>query len=129
MGRFLSAAATALTLSFVAYVVGCNSQSTNSVSQPAAKAKVQPGESSPPQKPVAQAMDDSNIAKGLADLSTEDRTIAIKQAVCPVSGEKLGMMGVPVKMDVKGHTVFLCCPSCKDELLGNPDEYLAKLNK
>jgi YHS domain-containing protein len=38
-------------------------------------------------------------------------------------------MGAPVKMEVKGQTVFLCCPGCKDKLLANPDEYLAKLNK
>ena len=74
-------------------------------------------------------MDDADVIKGLASLSAEDRAMAVKQAVCPVSGEKLGAMGAPVKMEVKGQTVFLCCPSCKDKLLGNPDEYLAKLNK
>src|SRR5690349_3646195 len=102
MRRFFLATATALGFSFVAYLVGCSSQSSNSVSQPSANPRVQPSEASPAQKPAAQAMDDSSVAKGLADLSAEDRAIAIKQAVCPVSGENLGTMGAPVKMEVKG---------------------------
>ena len=64
-----------------------------------------------------------------AKLSAEDRKLAEKQGVCPVSGEKLGSMGEPYKVVVKGRTVFLCCEGCKrDDLLANPDKYLAKLS-
>ncbi len=36
-------------------------------------------------------------------------------------------MGTPVKITVKGQTVFLCCPGCEATIKKNPDKYLAKL--
>jgi len=70
------------------------------------------------------------IAANLAKLSTEDRAIAEKQKICPVSGAKLGGdMGVPVKVSVKGRDVFLCCAGCKGEIESDPDKYLAKLSQ
>jgi hypothetical protein len=66
-------------------------------------------------------------APGLAELSVEDRTAAEKQKVCPVTGERLGGMGKPVKITVKGKTVFLCCAGCEDAVRKDPDKYLAKL--
>lgn len=71
----------------------------------------------------AKASDAADLPK----LSPDDRKLADKQGVCPVSGEKLGSMGEPYKVVVKGRTVFLCCEGCKDDLLANPDKYLAKL--
>jgi len=65
----------------------------------------------------------------LAKLSPEDRASAEKQHFCPVTGEMLGTMGAPLKMDVKDQTVWICCEGCEKKLLENPDEYLAKLNK
>ena len=55
--------------------------------------------------------------------------MAEKQQTCPVSGKPLGSMGVPYKVEVKGRTVFLCCPGCEEEIKANPDKYLAKLDK
>jgi len=71
------------------------------------------------------------IAKSLAKLSPEDRAAAEAQKVCPVSGEKLGagLMGAPIKVTVKGQTVFLCCSGCKEDIEKDPDKYLAKLKK
>ena len=63
----------------------------------------------------------------LQKLSAADRTSAEKQHVCPVTGKMLGAMGSPQKVDVRGRTVWICCPGCKEELLNNPDKYLAKL--
>ena len=48
---------------------------------------------------------------------------------CVVSGKKLGDMGAPVIVQVKGREVRLCCPGCKSKLEANPDEYLKKLDK
>ena len=76
--------------------------------------------------------DDGEMAKmeeGLASLSEEDRTSAKAQHVCPVSGEMLGTMGEPEKVDVNGQNVWICCAGCKDKLLESPDEYLAKLKQ
>jgi len=36
-------------------------------------------------------------------------------------------MGAPIKVDVQGHTVFICCPGCKEDLLADADAYLVKL--
>ena len=63
----------------------------------------------------------------LAKLSPEDAASAEKQHVCPVSDEMLGTMGAPIKVDVNGEQVWICCDGCKDTLLASPDEYLAKL--
>lgn len=65
----------------------------------------------------------------LAGLSAEDRAAAEKQHFCPVSGEMLGTMGAPQKIDVNGQQIWICCDGCKDQLLEKPDEYLAKLQK
>lgn len=65
--------------------------------------------------------------KGLAELSADDRAAAEKQRICPVSGDALGSSGKPVKMTVKGKTVFLCCADCKEPFEKDPDKYLAKL--
>lgn len=76
-------------------------------------------------KPAAKAEE----LEGLAELSPEDRALAEKQDICPVTGEKLGSMGKPYKVTVKGQTVFLCCDGCEAKLLKEPDKYLAKLKK
>ena len=65
----------------------------------------------------------------LAKLSPEDAASAEKQHMCPVSGEMLGTMGVPQKVDVNERSVWICCDGCKDQLLNKPDEYLAKLRQ
>jgi hypothetical protein len=41
--------------------------------------------------------------------------------------ERLGGMGVPVKVLVKDQPVFLCCKSCRKEALADPDKTLAKV--
>src|SRR3954451_19896098 len=90
----------------------------------------------PPQQPSAPASPQANgddnaepakIKASLALLSTEDRALAEKQKICPVSGEPLGAMGAPKKISVAGHDVFICCQGCEKELTSEPDKYLAKL--
>jgi YHS domain-containing protein len=68
------------------------------------------------------------MPEGFDKLSETDRAAALAQKVCPVSGEKLGEMGTPYKVTVKGRDVFLCCPSCKEDLLKDPDKYFAILD-
>ena len=45
-----------------------------------------------------------------------------------MTGAELGSMGDPVKVVVKGQTVFLCCSGCEDAIKKDPDKYLAKLS-
>jgi len=76
----------------------------------------------------AAKTDMEKMEEALADFSEEDRKSAMKQHVCPVTGEMLGTMGKPEKVDVNGQLVWVCCDGCKDELLADPEKYLAKLN-
>ncbi|RMF97983.1 MAG: hypothetical protein D6741_09735 [Planctomycetota bacterium] len=41
-----------------------------------------------------------------------DRLKIAVQGVCPVSGQRLGAHGTPVKAQVAGETIFLCCKGC-----------------
>ena len=67
--------------------------------------------------------------EGTATLTAEDRELIAKQKVCPVSGDALGAMGDPVKVVIKGQTVFLCCSGCVEAIQKDPDKYLAKLKQ
>ncbi len=48
-------------------------------------------------------------------MSSEELQIEIQQ-ICPVSGEKLGAHGTPVKVEVgeQGQEVYLCCAACAE---------------
>lgn len=65
--------------------------------------------------------------KNLAKLSPDDQQAAAKQGVCPISGDPLGAMGMPVKIELDGHTVFLCCEDCRADAMKKKDEVLKKL--
>jgi len=73
--------------------------------------------------------DMEKMNESLASFSDDDRASAMQQHFCPVTGEMLGTMGSPGKVDISGQSVWICCDGCKEELLANPDQYLAKLNK
>jgi hypothetical protein len=74
--------------------------------------------------------DDADIRSALAELAPEDRRQAEAQRFCPIKGEnRLGSMGPPVKVVVKGQPVFLCCNGCRTEALADPDGTLDKAAK
>jgi YHS domain-containing protein len=77
---------------------------------------------------AADVASPSDVPAAFADLSVEDRAAALAQKICPVSGGPLGEMGTPIKVDVNGRDVFICCESCQEPLLKDPDKYLAKLD-
>ncbi|NOY40335.1 MAG: efflux RND transporter periplasmic adaptor subunit [Planctomycetes bacterium] len=64
----------------------------------------------------------------IAELPEEDRLLAESQRVCPVADYQLGSMGPPIKVDVNGTPVFICCEGCRESLLDEPVKYLAKLS-
>jgi YHS domain-containing protein len=43
---------------------------------------------------------------------------------CPVSDEKLGGMGKPVKVTSEGTDVYLCCKSCVKDFDKEPAKYV-----
>jgi hypothetical protein len=57
----------------------------------------------------------------------EDRVLAAKQKICPVTGEPLDSMGGPVRVVVEGRAVFICCKGCEGALRKDPAKYLSKL--
>ena len=67
------------------------------------------------------------IKAAFDQLPADDHLLAEKQRLCPSSNEPLGLMGVPIKLSIKGQTVFICCKSCKDEVEKNADETLKKV--
>ncbi len=67
------------------------------------------------------------VIAALAKLSPEDRQLAERQRICPVTKALLGSMGVPIKVDVNGSPVFICCEGCRASLLGASKKYLAIL--
>ena len=76
---------------------------------------------------VADEDEDEGIETSISMLDEEDQKLARAQKTCPVSDQPLGSMGTPIKLEVKGKTVFLCCAGCKKRILRDPDKYLAKL--
>ncbi len=70
------------------------------------------------------------IAEALATLSEEDRALAKSQKFCAVQTDSLlGSMGTPIKIDVNGQSVFLCCKGCKTTAMNAPEETLATVAK
>lgn len=46
------------------------------------------------------------------ELSRCDQIRAAVQGICPVSGQKLGSMGQPIKVKIGQEELFLCCKGC-----------------
>ena len=46
------------------------------------------------------------------ETSRRDQLRTAVQGICPISGERLGQHGPPVKVQVGKETVFLCCQGC-----------------
>src|SRR5579884_2359597 len=70
----------------------------------------------------------ANIAANLAKLDADERSLAEVQSVCPITGDPLGTLGVPVKITLKGQPVFLCCKDCIEKAKADPDRTLAKIS-
>ena len=56
----------------------------------------------------------------------EDRKLAELQVICPVSEVRLGTkgMGTPIKVDVKGSSIMICCEGCRSGVLEEPEKIL-----
>ena len=73
---------------------------------------------------------EAEIAEALASLNSIDRPLADSQKFCAVLTDSLlGSMGMPVKVQVNGETVFLCCDGCKGKALRNADATLITVAK
>ena len=122
-GFLLGVSVTTLTIC----LVGCSAKSGSPQAGSGGTAAVQTAAA--PKEPLTPEQE-----KAFSELPPADRAAAEKQAICPVSDEKLGTMGAPYKVTVAGsdgtqHDVYLCCDGCEKDLKSDPDKYLAKLPK
>ena len=70
------------------------------------------------------------IAAALAELPEEDRKLATEQRFCVVLGQsQLGSMGRPIKLEVEGQTVFVCCEGCTKRAKSDPKKTLAAVKR
>lgn len=107
MKTFLIASSIVLTIAFVS--VGSKAD------QPAA-----------PGTTVSDQDQDAKIEANMAKLSPEDRKLAEAQKFCAnLTKNRLGAMGVPVKITIKDQPVFLCCGGCVAKAKANPEKTLA----
>ncbi len=98
-------------------VAGCN---------PAPQKEPETNASPPEKEPVAGNQSDAEkVNAELAKLSPEDRAQAQTQRVCPISGELLGSMGVPIKVTVNERSLFICCAGCEKDARENFDKHYA----
>ncbi len=65
----------------------------------------------------------------IRQLPEDDQSLVMEQVICPVTNLKLGSMGIPPKVQVKGETVFLCCEGCRESLLKDPEGHLKKIRE
>ena len=80
---------------------------------------------------VQEAMEAKEIAQAFSKLSPADRELAERQVFCPVAGARLGSMGMgaPIRVDVQGNDVMICCEGCRKSLLAEPEKHLAAVKR
>lgn len=81
-------------------------------------------------RPTTPDDPDAKIKDSLAKLPAAERALAESQRFCPVlTSSRLGSMGVPIKLTVKGQTVFVCCAGCRDEAIQEADRTLQRVKE
>ncbi len=66
----------------------------------------------------------------LAKLPMEERNSIEAQKYCAIANTSfLGSMGAPIKLDIGGKPVYLCCSGCTKKAQANPAAVLAKVEK
>lgn len=113
--------AAALILGLGLLAVGCGQR-------PEAHHAPEPEMKEEPAKPEARSEKERKVEAARARLDPADLALVEEQDYCPVMPrQKLGSMGVPVKVMVKGQPLFLCCKGCKATAEEEPDETLKAL--
>ena len=73
---------------------------------------------------------EKDISNTMAKLTHEDRKLAEAQRFCPMMAYgRLGAMGTPIKLEIDGKPVFVCCKACVDGAVKGGKETLAKASK
>lgn len=111
----LGVAAAAFTLA------GCGDATTAATSRTAS--------ATPPTLTASKpATEVAEIDAARAKLPADERKLVEAQEWCAVlTDNRLGEMGKPIKIDIKGEPVFLCCEGCIKRAKADPDATLAKV--
>jgi hypothetical protein len=81
-------------------------------------------------RPTTPEDKDTKVAAALAKMRPADRKLAEAQAWCPVQRDRLGVMGVPVKVKTPdGRPLYVCCESCREEAEANPTEMFQRVEE
>jgi len=73
---------------------------------------------------------EAEIAKALARLGPEEQRIAEQQKFCPMmEGARLGEMGQPYKVTIRGVSAYVCCENCARAAQDDPDKALAQIER
>jgi hypothetical protein len=92
--------------------------------------KDEPTAKAPPAQTQVTGEATDDVAIERAKLIPEDRELVEAQEWCVIStDERLGSMGPPLKLDIKGQPVFICCKGCKRKAEADPDKTLAKVEE
>jgi hypothetical protein len=77
--------------------------------------------------PAAPDVSEADIQAALAKLPPDTRAEAEKQRLCPITGNRLGVMGPPIQLTIENQPVWLCCEGCKEEAIKDPKATLSKV--
>jgi hypothetical protein len=87
-------------------------------------------QASPSPSTPTPADTEAEIRANLALLGPEDQRLAEQQKTCPLlEGVRLGEMGRPYKIIVKGVPTFVCCEGCVRAAQEDPDLALSKVRE
>lgn len=79
----------------------------------------------PSPRPLTQTIPQG--MEGIAKLPQADQASALAQQMCPVTKQKLGSMGRPIRVAVAGRSLWVCCQGCVDAVKSNPGQYFRGL--
>ncbi len=81
-------------------------------------------------RPTTPEDKDTKVAAALAKLTPADRKLAEAQAWCPVQRDRLGVMGLPVKVKTPdGRPLYVCCEACRSEAEADPSGMLNRVEE
>jgi membrane fusion protein, copper/silver efflux system len=81
-------------------------------------------------RPTTPEDKDTKVAAALAKLPPADRKLAEAQAWCPVQRDRLGVMGVPVRVKTPdGRPLFVCCEACRSEAEADPSGMFGRVEE
>ena len=106
---------------------GCEPKARAEPERTAARAEALRAGAKPAVKKSTDAEDEADIRAAIAKLDPADRPLVELQRYCPDTGERLGSMGVPVKVSLDGKPVFVCCRGCVEKVKAEPAVMLARV--